>query len=113
MDWDVGNSIIVASTSHWHGYSNPTETEQHVIADVTANGYCLILASPLRYDHRAETWRSAGPEDPNSKEYRDRRWIEMRAEVALLTHNVRCRPTSRSIWPPHWVPVPACALCSV
>ena len=59
--------------------------EQHVVANVTSNGYCLVLGSPLRYDHRAETYKSTGLEDPSSKDFRDRRWIEMRAEVATAT----------------------------
>ena len=90
VDWEVGSAIIITSTSHWKGFTNPTETEEHVIAKVTNNGYCLVLESPVRYFHRGETHTSAGYESPDSKDFRDRRMVQLRAEVALLTHNIRC-----------------------
>ena len=99
IDWAAGSSIIVASTSHWHGYSNPSETEEAIIENVTANGYCLDLKAPLKFYHMAESRQTAGPEDPASSEFRDRRIVPMHAEVALLTQNVKVQGDDDSVYP--------------
>lgn len=97
VNWDAGSSIIITSTSYWAGYSNLDETEQAVIREVSRDGYCLLLGQPLQYDHLAETRQTAGPESAESKEFRDLRQVDIRAEVALLSRNVRIQGDDDSV----------------
>lgn len=99
VDWPVGSSIIVTSTSFWLGYSNPSETERVDIVSVLSDGYCLQLSKPLQYNHLAETRQTAGDEAVGTKEFRDRRIIDLRAEVGLLTHNIKIQGAEDSVYP--------------
>jgi hypothetical protein len=76
VDWAVGESIVIASTSYEH-----QEAEERVIVavDRTVPGKPVItLDAPLEFKHFSGIQRFSRPDD----------FIEMRAEVGLLTRNV-------------------------
>ena len=81
------------------GYSTVSGTEEATIASVDAGGYCLDLTTPLQHDHLAEERSTVGPEAADSAEYRDHRVVQMRAEVALLTHNILVTGDDDSVYP--------------
>jgi hypothetical protein len=72
VNWLVGDEIVVASTSF-----NRDEFERRFIVTISSDGKTLTLDSPLLYAHFGETLNY------NSQNY------EVRAEVAVLTRNVR------------------------
>ena len=79
FDWAVGEQIVIAAT----GYSKD-EAEVRTILSVGSDGNdaakpVLTLDRPLVYKHYAAT------------ETFDSDFIEMRAEVGLLTRNVKFR----------------------
>lgn len=72
VDWAEGDKIVIASTS-----KDGNETEENEVVSVSENGLTLSLAHHLRYEHLgvAEVFEGG-------------HFIEMRAEVGLLSHNV-------------------------
>ena len=70
-DWKVGESIVVASTSYEH-----TEAEQRTIVAITG-GKVITVDTAFQYKHYAAT------------ETYGTKTIEMRAEVGLLTRNIK------------------------
>ena len=99
VDWPIGSEIIVTSTSFWEGYSTPSQTERVRVAGLSTNGYCIELANALNYTHLYDVRQTAGPEANTSLEYRDRRYVELSAEVGLLTHNVVIQGADDSVYP--------------
>ncbi|KAI6655737.1 Fibrocystin-L-like [Oopsacas minuta] len=73
VDWKIGDTIVIAPTG-----KDSNETEERLIANVTGNGYTLILDQPLEFSHLGirET-------------YSDGSFIDIRAEVGLLSHNIK------------------------
>jgi hypothetical protein len=78
VDWTVGEQIVVASTSFEH-----TEAEVRTITAVS--GTTLTVSEAFAYKHYAAT------ETYGSKT------IDMRAEVGLLTRNVRVRGSDQGL----------------
>ena len=80
VDWDALSEVLVTSTA-----ANGTmeEAETVVLLAVLDGGYRLQLGGPLLYDHLGETRFLAGGHS-----------IEMRANVAILTRNVRIQGNS-------------------
>jgi len=78
VDWQVGESIVVASTSFYHW-----EAEERVITGVS--GRTITVGSPFQYKH-VSVVESYGAKDK----------LEMRAEVGLLSRNIKMMgdPTS-------------------
>ena len=99
VDWPVGSELIITSTSFWEGYSTPSQTEQVRIAALSDDGYCINLNYPLNYTHLSEMRETAGPELNTSVEFRDRRRVELSAEVALLSHNIVVQGAADSLYP--------------
>ena len=77
VDWVAGDQIAIASTSY-----KGREGEQRTIKSIdnsNPNVPVVTLDSPLEYKHFAKT------------EWYGDEWIDMRAEVGLLTRNVKFR----------------------
>ena len=62
VDWAIGDQIVVAPTG-----KDGNETEEHVIADVSADKLTLTLTQPLKYTHHGVT-----------EMFEDGQFIEMR-----------------------------------
>jgi len=79
VDWQVGEEISIASTSY-----NSREAEQRTITAITNadTNPVITLDKPLEYRHFAAT-----------ETYGDKQ-IDMRAEVGLLTRNVKYQGSS-------------------
>ena len=75
VDWVAGEQIMIASTSF-----NGREGEQRTIIAVGDDKKTLTLDQGLTYKHFAQT-----------QYYGETDWIDMRAEVGLLTRNVAYR----------------------
>jgi hypothetical protein len=80
VDWDAPSEILITSTA-----ANGTmeEAETVVLLDVLDGGYRLRLGGPLLFEHLGETRFLAGGHS-----------IELRADVGLLTRNVRVQGNS-------------------
>jgi G8 domain len=77
VDWKVGEHIVIAPT----GYEKD-EAEEVVITAINranVNKPVLTIDRPLNYKHFAKNQTLGGGKD----------WIDMRAEVGLLTRNVK------------------------
>ena len=72
QDWHEGDQIVIAPTG-----KDSNETETLEIYDVTENGTTIILTESLKYSHLGIT-----------DTYEGGRFIDLRAEVGLLSHNV-------------------------
>ena len=72
VDWETGDKIVVAATG-----KDGNETEENEIASVSEDGRVLSLVHKLAYKHLGVTETFEGGH-----------FIEMRAEVGLLSHNV-------------------------
>ena len=89
MDWNVGDQIVVASTSH-----SPEENEQLTITKIdnicSTSSQCshsvLHVEPAIKYKHIAVT------QTFNSKT------LEFRAEVGVLTRNVVVRGSKSTEW---------------
>jgi predicted phage tail protein len=73
VDWVAGEMIAIASTSY-----EPREGEHRTILSIDADMRTITLDQPLDYKHFAE-YQTFGD---------DGDFIEMRAEVGLLSRNV-------------------------
>ncbi|XP_037084616.1 fibrocystin-L-like, partial [Pollicipes pollicipes] len=76
VSWQVGDEIVIASTGGKHSMN---ESEKHVISAVSEDGLTLTLESPLAFEHISSEQTFAG------------QTVRMRAEVGLLTRNVKVR----------------------
>ena len=72
VDWVAGDQIVIAATG-----KDGNETEENEVVSVSANGLTLTLMHKLNYNHLGVTEIFEGGH-----------FIEMRAEVGLLSHNV-------------------------
>lgn len=83
VDWKPGDSIVIVSSHRdWN------EAEQRTIASVQPGNTTLTLASPLAYSHTGVV-----------KSYTNgtRTWTaDLRAQVGLLTHNIRVQGDAAS-----------------
>lgn len=79
VDWVAGEEIAIASTSFDH-----REAEQRTIKNISADRKHIYLTEPLRYQHVSVT-ESFGSDD-----------FTMRAEVGLLTRNIKVQGDSYS-----------------
>ncbi|XP_066939677.1 fibrocystin-L-like [Macrobrachium rosenbergii] len=76
VTWKKGDTIIIATTEK--RFSN-NENEKHIIDEVSADGRTLTLTEPLKYEHISIEQTLGG------------RTIETRAEVGLLSRNIKIR----------------------
>nr|XP_039261251.1 fibrocystin-L-like [Styela clava] len=85
--WAVGSTVVVASTGFRHSQS---ENEEAEIAAVSTDGMTLTLAQPLAHRHLGieETYET--PKGPVTFQYR--------AEVGLLTRNIKFQGSSDKSW---------------
>jgi hypothetical protein len=81
VDWKVGSAIVIASTDHVKEHA-----EEVIIVDVLNNGKTIRIHKPLMYTHQGDT---LGP-------FGDGNYIEVRAEVGLLSRNVIVQGDSKS-----------------
>lgn len=88
-DWNVGDSIVIASTG---GIDTVDQNEEVKI--VEKNGNTVTIEPPLRHRHLGVV-----------KEYSGKT-IDMRAEVGLLTRNVKVSGNQLSSWLTHHEPCP-------
>lgn len=78
VTWSVGNQIVIASS-----VLDPNQTEVRTITNVSADLLTLTLDKALDYRHVGVAKNYTRPTDGKT-------WIlDQRAEVGLLTHNVR------------------------
>ena len=81
VNWQVGDSIVIASTSYEYN-----ETEVKTITQI--NGNVINIDTPLVYKHYANTdMLGTGGKDS----------IDMRAEVGVLTRNVRIKGSDDTV----------------
>jgi hypothetical protein len=83
VEWNIGDEIVIASTSHKHSQS---ENEKKSITDISLDKLTLTLDSALEATH----W--------GTQETFDGTNVEFRAEVGLLTHNVVVRGNTNAQW---------------
>jgi hypothetical protein len=78
LDWQVGEMIVIASTDF-----DSTHSEVRTITNIAdATTFPVItLDSPLTYAHFGEI-EEVGCDEPDD-------WIDMRAEVGLLSRNIK------------------------
>ncbi|KAK7084669.1 Fibrocystin-L [Halocaridina rubra] len=76
VTWKAGDRIIIATTEHRF---IENENEERTIASVSGDGLTLTLTEPLEFEHISIEQTLGG------------RVIETRAEVGLLTRNVKIR----------------------
>ena len=77
MNWQIGDEIIITTTD---GHQSQSENEVHTITGLSSDGHTLTLDQNLAYKHLGIT------------ETYPRNWIvELRAEVGLLTQNIKIR----------------------
>jgi len=89
-DWVPGDEIIIASTGD---VTTLHHSEKARIASISADGYTLTLQKPLKFRHIAVC---SGPWDWAGE-------ICWRAEVGLLTRNVKFRGNVNKEWV-EWLP---------
>lgn len=77
-DWTPGSALTLTSTDF-----NPNQTEQVVVQKVT--GTQVTLATPLKFTHWGQATTLAG------------KTLQERAEVGLLTHNIRLRASDDAV----------------
>ena len=72
VDWAPGDSIVIAPTG-----KDSNETEVRLIVNVSNNGYTINFETKLDFSHLGIT-----------DTYNNGEFIELRAEVGLLSHNI-------------------------
>jgi len=91
-DWKVGNDIIIAATGD---ITNFHRNEKRTIASVSEDGYTIGLTEPLEHRHLAVCQN--GPDD-NGEGFGWAGEVCMRAEVGLLTRNVKMMGNKDNSW---------------
>lgn len=84
VTWKQGDEVVIASTGHRH---SQRENEVRQIASVSDDGQTLTLTEPLEYRH-------LGVEVT----FLEGTVFEGRAEVGLLTHNIKVRGSTHMDW---------------
>lgn len=82
--WKAGDKIVIATTS---GHTSQAQTETRTIASISADEKTITLDTPLKFKHMGET-----------QTFSDGTKLEVRAEVAILNHNVVIRGSSNIQW---------------
>jgi len=72
VDWKVNDQVVITSTDF-----NPDQTERHYVKAISADGKSVTLQQPLKFGHFGEVLDYQGFP------------VDMRAEVGVLTSNVR------------------------
>nr|XP_026692211.1 fibrocystin-L-like isoform X4 [Ciona intestinalis] len=84
VTWNVGDTIVVATTGHRHSQK---ETETFKITNISANKKVLTVEPPLKYEHIAV-----------AQTFGDGTLVETKAEVGLLTRNIVIRGSKHLGW---------------
>ncbi|OGC84991.1 hypothetical protein A3F55_01215 [Candidatus Adlerbacteria bacterium RIFCSPHIGHO2_12_FULL_53_18] len=85
VSWEIGDQIVIASS-----VLNPNQAEVRTITGRSTDCLTLTLDKPLTYRHVGEQTRYTRPTDNKS-------WVlDQRAEVGLLTHNVKVQGDASS-----------------
>ncbi|OWF49746.1 Fibrocystin-L [Mizuhopecten yessoensis] len=74
VNWRLGDLIVIATTGN---KASQGQTETRKIQEVSEDGRTLTLTQPLEHEHLGETLTHGGHD------------FEVRAEVGLLSHNVK------------------------
>ena len=85
VDWTVGDEIVIVSSSFdWE------EAEQRTITAISIDSLTLTLNTPLNYPHSGNT-------NTYTRSTDNKTWTaDLRAEVGLLTHNVKIQGDGNS-----------------
>ncbi|XP_071792804.1 fibrocystin-L-like isoform X2 [Asterias amurensis] len=83
VTWKAGDQIVIATTGHRHSQK---QNEDVFITAVSANGTVVTFEPALEYEHLGISQTIEGVV------------VEMRAEVGLLTHNVKFRGSVQEEW---------------
>ncbi|XP_022094388.1 fibrocystin-L-like [Acanthaster planci] len=83
VTWKVGDEVVIASTGYRH---SQRQNEQVKLTGVSSDGTELTFTPALKYDHFGITQTI------------DDVTLEMRAEVGLLTRNVKVRGSVQEEW---------------
>ncbi|XP_060067589.1 fibrocystin-L-like [Ylistrum balloti] len=84
VNWRSGDLIVIATTGN---KASQEQTETRMIEDISDDGYTLTFVEPLQFEHLGITLRH-GDHD-----------FEVRAEVGLLSHNVKVMGTNTDAVP--------------
>ena len=95
VDWSVGDQIVIATTG---GHRSQKESETADIIAISEDSKTLTLKESLEYQHLGRDF-----EFPNYAG--EIRVLSQRAEIGLLTRNVRVRGNVNEEWLHH---IPAC-----
>ncbi|XP_021369085.1 fibrocystin-L-like isoform X2 [Mizuhopecten yessoensis] len=87
VDWNIGDTIVIATTGN---SKSQIETEQKTIKDISDDKRTLTLDSNLKYTHSGVT-KTFGT---GSNTYA----VDIKAEVGLLTHNVKVQGSRNGEW---------------
>ncbi|CAH1226877.1 PKHD1L1 [Branchiostoma lanceolatum] len=87
VDWNVGDSVVIATTGNRHSQA---QNEQREIAAISEDGRTLTLTEGLEFEHLSVmSTFTAGGESVT---------VAAEAEVGLLTHNVVVRGNNNEEW---------------
>jgi cell surface hyaluronidase len=90
VTWPIGAEILITSTS-----TNYNESETRTIASITPDGLTITLNSALTYNHN-------GTQQTYTRSSDGRSWIiDQRAEVGLLSRNIKIQGAADTIIPGH------------
>ncbi len=90
VTWPVGAEILITSSS-----TNYNESETRTISSITPDGLTITLNSALTYNHN-------GTQPTYTRSSDSRSWtIDMRAEVGLLSRNIKIQGAADTIIPGH------------
>ncbi|XP_038045747.1 fibrocystin-L-like [Patiria miniata] len=84
VTWKAGDEVVIASTGYRH---SQYESEEVTITAVSPDGIQLTFTPALKYNHHGITQTLEGDIT-----------LEMRAEVGLLTRNVKVRGSVQEEW---------------
>ncbi len=85
VDWEVGDEIVIVSSR-----LNWKEAEKRTISDISDNGLTLTLNNSLNYPH-------IGTVETYTRQTDNKTWTtDLRAEVGLLTRNVKVQGDAQS-----------------
>jgi hypothetical protein len=83
VTWKAGDQVVIATTSHRH---SQRENEFHTIQSVGGDQKTVTLTQPLTYEHLGVSETFDGTQ------------VEFRAEVGMLTRNIKIQGASDSQW---------------
>lgn len=83
VTWKAGDQVVIATTSHRH---SQRENEFRTIQSVGGDQKTITLTQPLTYEHLGVSETFDGTQ------------VEFRAEVGMVTRNIKIQGASDSQW---------------